>query len=375
MYIINYGKGDPKNLETLSKKKKSLSVFSCFDWTVPGTPELICESAALAKIPCYYFPKPISFFKLKSNQRGNLKGGFHHVSLSILATRLGKLRGLSQIQNSWVIRQLEKAYSKNDYKDSTLIYNNLESIVGILPRLKKMYKRIMYLCLDYSDLGEDFMANTRHADKILVVPKSMVERIEKIYPNKTLEFPQLTSIYSPQSKKSERVENLLKLIPPPRIIYTGNFNKRIDDNLYRTVTETMKDCSFLSFHEKPFQKVGNVFHLPWLEKEEIFSMLEECSVGFMPYDLKVDHNLHCIPLKLFEYFQLGMPLVSTDLVNIQYLKPLLSTGKNSEELIAGLRESLLEPADSSLRDKRKAVGKEHSTSNQVNLIRDILNDA
>ena len=55
----------------------------------------------------------------------------------------------------------------------------------------------MYLCLDYSDLGGDFIANTRHADKILVVPKSMVERIEKIYPNKTLEFPQLTSIYSP----------------------------------------------------------------------------------------------------------------------------------------------------------------------------------
>ena len=68
-----------------------------------------------------------------------------------------------------------------------------------------------------------------------------------------------------------------------------------------------------------------------------------------------------------------MPLVSTDLVNIQYLKPLLSIGKNTEELIAGIRESLLEPADSSLRDKRKAVGKKHSTSNQVNLIRDILN--
>ena len=83
-----------------------------------------------------------------------------------------------------MIRQLEKAYPKNDYKDSTLIYNNLESIGGILPRLKKMYKRIMYLCLDYSDLGGDFIANTRHADKILVVPKSMVERIEKIYPKK-----------------------------------------------------------------------------------------------------------------------------------------------------------------------------------------------
>lgn len=361
-------------MEVLSQAN-SLTVFSCFDWSTPGTPELICQSANLAKIPCYYFPKPTSFFKTKSRLNAPSLDDFYYGNLSILATRVAKLKGLNLIQNAFVMRQLEKAYSKNTHKNSTLIYNNLESIVGVLPKLKKMYKRIMYLCLDYTDLGTDFIENTRYADKILVVPKSMIEKIEQIYPQKTIAFPQLTSLYSPQRKKSERVDNLLKFIPSPRIVYTGNFNNRIDENLFRTITDRMKDCSFLSFHEKPFQKIGNVFYLPWLEKNEIFYLLEHCSVGFMPYDTRIKHNFHCLPLKLFEYFQLGMPLVSTDLLNIHSFKPLLFTGKNADELITGLKSSLLEPKNSVYRERRRAIGNEHSTLNQVNFIKKVVYDS
>ena len=355
----------------MNDKKQSLTVLSCFDWSVPGTTELICESAYFAKIPFYHFSKPTSIFKPRTVFKGEEKKGCLRNRLLIFGTSFVKSKTLSKIQNAFVIRQIKNSYPGRSYKNSTLIYNNLESIIGVLPRLKKMYKKVIYLCLDYTDLGEDFMNNTSLADEILVIPKSMICEIENIYGDKTKQFPQLTSTYSPTNQKSKKVEELLKKIPAPRIIYTGNLKNRIDENLYAKVTNEMRECSFVSFHDNSFHRHHNIFQLPWLQKDEIFSLLEESSVGFMPYDTRVKHNLHCVPLKLFEYFQLGMPVVSTNLVNIKNLEPLLRIGENAEELIGHLRNSLGEKLDCTLGQKRKLVGEKHSTKNQTERVKAI----
>ena len=42
-------------MNTNSDKKHSISVISSFDWSVPGTPELICEAAEYAGIQSNYF--------------------------------------------------------------------------------------------------------------------------------------------------------------------------------------------------------------------------------------------------------------------------------------------------------------------------------
>ena len=93
----------------------------------------------------------------------------------------------------------------------------------------------------------------------------------------------------------------------------------------------LKFCSFVSFHSGSFEKDENFFKLPWLEKFEIFQVLENSQVVYMPYDVKISHNLHCVPLKLFEYLQLGMPVVSTSLINLDEFDPLVkiaTTRKN-----------------------------------------------
>jgi len=133
----------------------------------------------------------------------------------------------------------------------------------------------------------------------------------------------------------------------------------------------MSHCSFLSFHDGKIEKKGNAYKLPWLGKNEIFKLLENSAIGFMPYDTRIKHNLHCVPLKLFEYFQVGIPVVSTELLNLKRFEPLLSMSENTEELICHLRNSLDEKLDSPLRKKRKLVGESHSTKNQSNLIKSI----
>ena len=279
---------------------------------------------------------------------------------------------LRKLQNAFLIQQLKRFYFNKSYRDSTLIYNNLESIIGILPELKKMYKKTIYLCLDYSDLGSEFHANASKADKILVIPDSMFGKINKFYPNKTIKFPQLSSTYKPSYNKYEKIRHLVKLIPKPRIIYTGDQEGRVDTKLYRDVAAKLKDYSFISFHNDHIQREGNIFKIPWLPKQEIFYLLKKSSVGFMPYDISLKHNLHCVPLKLFEYFQLGLPVVSSELINITKYKPLLRTGSTTDEFVKALKFSLLEENHEYIK-QRKRIGRDHSTLNRKDVINRILN--
>ena len=370
MHHLVHDKNISKTLENLVKNN-SLTVFSCFDETVPGTPELICESAKYANVNCYYFSKPQNIFKHYYTKR---KGKLSKDSgLFIFATRFTNIKMLRKLQNAFLIQQLKSFYINKNYRESTLIYNNLESMIGVLPELKKMYKKTIYLCLDYSDLGSEFHANASTADKILVVPDSMFGKISELYPNKAVNFPQFSSTYKPSYNKYEKIRHLLKLIPKPRIIYTGNQEGRVDAKLYRDVAAKLKDCSFISFHNDNIQREGNIFRVPWLPKQEIFYLLRNSSVGFMPYDINLKHNLHCVPLKLFEYFQLGLPVVSSELINIIKYKPLLRTGSNTDEFVRALKSSLAEENYEYI-IQRKKIGTKHSTLNQKDEIRRILND-
>ena len=41
------------------------------------------------------------------------------------------------------------------------------------------------------------------------------------------------------------------------------------------------------------------------------------TIGFMPYDLSIPKNLYCAPLKLFDYWERGMPVVGTPIVYLR----------------------------------------------------------
>ena len=83
------------------------------------------------------------------------------------------------------------------------------------------------------------------------------------------------------------------------------------------------------------------------------SFLSECQAGFMPYDLSNPHNLHCIPLKLFDFLAEGLPVVSSKLINIQDFNSLIIFSETVEEYAFCLQKALHEDAKSELRKERK----------------------
>ena len=353
----------------------SLVILSSFDWSVPGTPELISETAEYAGISTVHFTKPSSilrYWRRDSYRHDNVRTS----DLKIFSARFSKFPTLRKIQNKFVVNQVEKAMIEDlSLKEkSTLIYTNLECIVGILPSLRKKFSNLLYVCADYSEIGAEFDSNARLADNILTIPQSMLAPIEEKYPGKPILWPQMTSSISDKRPLSTQSTEILRGIPKPRVIYSGPAYPRIDQKLYEKVSNALPDVSFISFSsENKCRTDGNRHTVPWLEKRELFTFLENCDVGFMPYDVSNPHNLHCVPLKLFEYFSLGLPVVSTDLLNIQRFQPHVKIASNATECVTAIRKFLSQSQNPQAIEKRKEIAQRHSTQNMKGKLLDLLN--
>ena len=110
----------------------------------------------------------------------------------------------------------------------------------------------------------------------------------------------------------------------------------------------MKECSFLSFHSLS-KKMAMSFICHGSKRMKFSHCLRNVPwVGCRTTSRLITTSI-VFPSNFLNIFQFGMPLVSTDLVNIQYLKPLLSHRENTEELI-----------------EQKGIGQNHSTWNRQN---------
>jgi glycosyltransferase involved in cell wall biosynthesis len=94
----------------------------------------------------------------------------------------------------------------------------------------------------------------------------------------------------------------------------------------------------------------------------------------MPYDCGIPKNLHCVPLKLFDYFACGMPVVSTRIVFLQEYEDLVYLGSTADELADAISQALTEPADSPKRGRRIAVAREHSIGRSAQFLASILHE-
>lgn len=357
------------------KRSARLTFLSNFSWSNQNVLELLCEIACLGGYHSYYFPKPISVFRKRSppELEGSPEGCITS-DLKVLPLICNKLPFLKHAQSKTICKCI---FQKRDQKiHDILFYNNLDAIDLITENLRSHFKKLIYLCADYSEINCRFKASANIADKILVIPESMLDPIEMVFPGKSILWPQPTSTRVVPDTNRNRVEQLLSKIPKPRIIYAGSLTGRVDESMYERIAEKMPDVSFISVGNNFCQKNKNIFQIPWLKKNDMLFFVSKCQVGFLPYDLSKLHNLHCVPLKLLDCMNAGLPVVITKLKNIVDFHPLVYLAGTEKELIGALYKALAEKKDSDKRIYRKKRVEMHQTINLVqkfdNLIEDLV---
>ena len=352
-----------------TKATTEITFLSNFSWNNPNVLELLCESAAFNNFKVRHFSKPCSILKTKNNFKNcSSIDSIEAKNLLNLSTRITTLPLGGRVQNYFLWKQIKPKCHKRVKK--VLFYNNLDSLSGLSEKFRSYFDILIYLCADYSEINDHLIFNCNLADGIFVIPPTMYQLLQQRYPEKSLIlWPQpVTSTFNSPLKGNQKVEldKILEKIPQPRLIYAGLGLDRLNSGIYQSIPARFPSCSFISFGGTKFKRKKNIFEIPSVSKQEMLYIISQCQVGFMPYDISDPHNLHCVPLKLFDYFSAGLPVVSSKLLNIYKYKKLLFLCETLDEFECAIQKSLCEEISSEAREKRKAVYSFHSTLKRSN---------
>lgn len=268
----------------------------------------------------------------------------------------------------------------------------LENLVG---RFKE--KLCLYDCVDYYasiDKKED--------QKIKKLEKSLLKKVDVVFTNspslfklkqnkytKIFQVPQgcNTELFLKTRKKSLPQE--FKKIPLPRITFIGNIDYRLNFNLIIKLAQNNPQWSFIfigPFHQDPIQerkinlkinlqklrKIKNIYFLPRCSKKKIISFIDHSQIGFIPYDIHQEFCRYCYPMKVFEYFSRGLPVISTPIESLITLKPYVKIGKNNKDLEKQIKKILKNNWPQKQQIQQKKLALTNSWKNKIEKISQIL---
>jgi hypothetical protein len=215
--------------------------------------------------------------------------------------------------------------------------------------------------------------HARESDITLSIPHAAYQELHAKFGDKVKLLPQFSAHEDANGAKGRLQDpSVLVRIPRPRLGYLGNITGRISVPLLAEILTEHPEWHFVSFGKTNGLSLSNAHVLPWQSRREASAILDGLDVGFMPYDCSDPKNLHCAPLKLFDYFARGIPIVSTPILYLRQFEALVYLGTTPRELADQISEALAEPLQSPKKAKRQAIAQKHSIDNLSRLLVTLL---
>lgn len=159
----------------------------------------------------------------------------------------------------------------------------------------------------------------------------------------------------------------------PIIGFIGQISQRLDLDLLSVLIDKNPQWNFvfigplhhepnvaLSLNEEKQMRImdfKNVHYYPAQKRETLPKIIEQFALCMIPYDVSYKFNRYCYPMKLFEYFYLGKPVISTPIEELKHFKDLVMIGEDAgswEKQIKILLSSKW-PTDKILRQRQLAI--------------------
>ena len=247
---------------------------------------------------------------------------------------------------------------------------------------------VIYDCVDFLTLGnKSEVIATKNKEKLLcdladlVVANSRVllEHLKKYKKNVGL-VPQGFRSQEFNIKKNKYINLGIK---SPVIGFVGGLNNRLDTSillsivknnpkwnfvLWGPIQESVKSGSDRISQLQKILKYPNVFSGESRDKEEIPGIISQFDIGMIPYDISQDFNKYCYPMKLFEYFYFGKPVISTDILELRNFPGLVTIKNTSQGWNAGIKKILSEKWSVKNIKQEKRLSKENSWEMKISKI-------
>jgi glycosyltransferase involved in cell wall biosynthesis len=351
-------------------------VMSGWTWQSHNVPERTAIALSRAGWRVLYCENPGSFLRKRGERRFSPARNIEGFRPGILGQRLNRVPVLRRWQIGRLLNRVLEQARELGMKDPAVIYPHGAWVADLAREMKARKIFSVYICMDYIPESEN-EALAEPADLVLAILPSMYRQLEKRFGEKVRLIPQLGPAEEMLEGGGEPSEALRRLeqIPRPRLAYLGQPQERLDVPLLEKLWNAHPEWQFLSCGEVPGQKRANWHDLGWLSPAEVAQVCRGIDVGLLPYDCQRELYRQCVPLKLFDYFAAGVPVVSTPLVHLDEYEDLVYRGASWEELEDGIRQALAEPADDPRREKRREIARAHSPDALARLLNMLLTGA
>lgn len=192
-------------------------------------------------------------------------------------------------------------------------------------------------------------------------------------------------LFSKTNDAATQIPDVLRAIRGPIVGYVATQTIITDLELIYQIFTRRPDWSFVFIGiERPVAgemdaalkallDLPNIHFVGRKKTQEIPAYIKGCDVLAIPWLLN-DIALSGSPLKLFEYFATGKPVISTPLSHLKYLDKLILFAKDSDDWIGAIERALTEDAPQSKRERDK-IARENTWHQRAHFVSEKLAEA
>jgi glycosyltransferase involved in cell wall biosynthesis len=237
----------------------------------------------------------------------------------------------------FTLPSLTNKFSEMGWRSIDFLWLANLALIGLEKRME--YKKLIYRMADnmtaFPDVPHTYEKLERKiiekSDVVIATARYLYDKAKKLNRN-VIYLPNGTDFVF-QDKRTLREPDDLHIIPHPRVVYVGSTRNWLDYELLENLAHKLDMYSFVIIGPgedaglKGLKKYKNIHILGPRLHEEISIYLKYCDVGIIPFK-KNELTERVNPIKLYEYFSSGIPVVATNLEEIRYLRSpaLLATG-------------------------------------------------
>jgi glycosyltransferase involved in cell wall biosynthesis len=300
-----------------------------------------------------------------------------------------------------IISQLQISHMQRSLRSPVLWCFDPED-VELLPYFREpLY--VLYDCVDYFSsvnrtLNKKLQTNegelVRKADVMTVNSHVLFQHHKKKRPNISLVPQGFDAEGLEMSSTSEDLEtqsffrSLAEVHKTKKIIsYVGLLSFRVDYQLLYSVIKSLPTYVFclplsqLRWDSEDneltwktwipkLKKLPNIIWYPKLKRSQIGRLLEYSMLGLIPYETRYHHNLYSFPMKLFEYFYFGLPVLSTPILELKHYQPYVYLSKDKQEWVRFIKQHSAKKTSSKQKKEMSQLSLEHRWSKKVDSILD-----
>lgn len=223
-----------------------------------------------------------------------------------------------------------------------------------LAKKAKPTARVIYDCVDYFTSIESNISRIIHREEIKLIQttdyffvnsrtllrlKSLIRKDCHLVPQGFDEWS-----FRQPSRSSKKIIKLLAKANSPRATYIGNMTYRLDMSLLHAVIKNNPKISFIFVGPissiepedtllktkeqiKKLTRYRNVYRInDTIQRSQLKYILVRSDVAIIPYNTSFDFNKYCFPMKMFEYFYTGKPIISTSIEELNYYSNYIHIG-------------------------------------------------